>query len=49
MHDLAGLCDDYAFVVTRKLIHVAASDIAPNRDVTGEDLFAWFDRLRATG
>jgi ABC-2 type transport system ATP-binding protein len=49
MHDLAGLCDHYAFVVDRKLIRVAAMDIAPGRDVTGEDLFTWFDRLRQTG
>jgi ABC-2 type transport system ATP-binding protein len=46
MHDLAGLCDHYAFVVGKRLTRVAAAEIAPYRDVTGEDLFAWYDRLR---
>lgn len=49
MHDLAGLCDHYAFVVDKRLIRMSAVDIAPERDVTGEDLFAWYDRLRRTG
>ena len=49
MHDLAGLCDHYAFVVDKRLILVAAGDMATERDITGEDLFAWYDRLRATG
>jgi len=49
MHDLAGLCNHYAFVVDKRLILVTAADIASDRDVTGEDLFTWFDRLRAAG
>ena len=46
MHDLAGICHRYAFLIDGKLIRRSAADIAPQREVTGDDLLQMFDRLR---
>jgi len=46
MHDLAGICDQYAFLVEGRLILRSAADIAPQRQVTGDDLLQAFDRVR---
>lgn len=47
LHDLAGLCHRYAFLVKGNLLVRSASDIAERADVRGDDLLATFDELRA--
>ncbi len=46
LHDLAGLCDRYAFLIDGRLVIRSASEIAPQREVSGADLLASFDELR---
>jgi ABC-2 type transport system ATP-binding protein len=45
LHDLAGLCDRYAFLLDGRVVVRAAAEISP-RTVRGEDLLAVFDRIR---
>lgn len=46
LHDLAGLCDLYLFLLPRQPALVQAHDIAPGGLVTPDLLAAAFDRLR---
>jgi ABC-2 type transport system ATP-binding protein len=46
LHDLAGSCDRYAFLLDGRLRIQQASDIRDLGSVTGDDLLAAFDRLR---
>jgi ABC-2 type transport system ATP-binding protein len=46
LHDLAGLCDMYLFLLPRQATLLQAHDIAPGGTVTAEELAAAFDRLR---
>lgn len=48
MHDLAGTCDCYAFLVAGQLTLLHREELAPGRNVTGDDLFDMFDHLRKT-
>ncbi len=45
LHDLAGLCDRYAFLVEGRLVVRTAGEITSGR-VAGEDLLREFDRIR---
>lgn len=45
LHDLAGLCDRYAFLLDGRLVLRSAAEIS-SRMVRGEDLLAAFDRIR---
>ena len=46
LHDLAGSCDRYAFLIDGRLKIERAGDLRPQGAVTGDDLLAAFDRLR---
>lgn len=48
LHDLAGLCDRYAFLIDGRLRIESAGDLRRDGAVTGDDLLAAFDRLRAS-
>ncbi len=48
LHDLAGLCDRYAFLIDGRLRIEAAAGLRAEGPVTGDDLLAAFDRLRAS-
>jgi ABC-2 type transport system ATP-binding protein len=48
LHDLAGLCDRYAFLIDGRLRIESAADLRRDGSVTGDDLLAAFDRLRAS-
>jgi ABC-2 type transport system ATP-binding protein len=45
LHDLAGLCDRYWFLLEGRLVSRAAGEVAANC-VRGEDLLRAFDRIR---
>jgi ABC-2 type transport system ATP-binding protein len=45
LHDLAGLCERYAFLTDGRIEIRAAGEVAPGR-VSGEDLLRAFDRIR---
>lgn len=45
LHDLAGLCDRYAFLVDGRVSTPTAREIS-NRTLCGEDLLREFDRIR---
>lgn len=47
LHDLAGLCDRYCFLLEGRLISRHAAEIAPG-SVRGEDLLRTFDRIRCS-
>lgn len=47
LHDLAGLCDRYAFLLDGRVVLRDALEISP-RKVRGEHLLAAFDRIRCT-
>lgn len=47
LHDLAGLCDRYAFLIDGRLRIERAEELRREGTVTGDDLLAAFDRLRA--
>ena len=47
LHDLAGLCGRYAFLLDGRVILRDALDISPGK-VRGEDLLAAFDRIRCS-
>lgn len=46
LHDLAGLCDAYLFLLTHRVAFLRAPDIAPSGVVTAPLLIDVFDRLR---
>lgn len=46
LHDLAGLCDLYLFLLPRRAVILPAHDIVAVGPVTGEHLTETFDRLR---
>jgi ABC-type multidrug transport system ATPase subunit len=46
LHDLAGVCDRYAFLREGRLALRRASDLAPG-PVRGADLLRAFDRIEA--
>ena len=46
LHDLAGLCDMYLFLLPRQATLLQAHDIAQGGPVTADELAAAFDRLR---
>ncbi|HEY1308314.1 MAG TPA: ATP-binding cassette domain-containing protein [Vicinamibacterales bacterium] len=46
LHDLAGLCDMYLFLLPRQATLVHSHDIAPGAPVTADLLAETFDRLR---
>jgi ABC-2 type transport system ATP-binding protein len=45
LHDLAGLCDRYAFLLDGRVVARAGAEISPNA-VRGEDLLAALDLMR---
>jgi ABC-2 type transport system ATP-binding protein len=45
LHDLAGLCERYAFLTDGRIVIRGAGEVASAR-VSGEDLFRAFDRIR---
>jgi ABC-type multidrug transport system ATPase subunit len=45
LHDLAGLCDRYAFLLDGRVVMRSASEIS-SRPLRGEDLLQEFDRIR---
>ncbi|HEX9304605.1 MAG TPA: ATP-binding cassette domain-containing protein [Thermoanaerobaculia bacterium] len=45
LHDLAGLCERYAFLTDGRIVIRGAGEVAPGR-VSGEDLLRAFDRIR---
>jgi ABC-type multidrug transport system ATPase subunit len=45
LHDLAGVCDRYAFLLEGRIVLREASDISKQL-VRGEDLLRAFDRIR---
>jgi ABC-type uncharacterized transport system ATPase subunit len=45
LHDLAGLCDAYLFLVGERATHVKAHEIAADAAVTAAMLTGVFDRL----
>jgi ABC-2 type transport system ATP-binding protein len=47
LHDLAGVCDRYAFLLEGRLVLREAAEIAA-RAARGEDLFRAFDRIRCS-
>ncbi|HEV8232648.1 MAG TPA: ATP-binding cassette domain-containing protein [Thermoanaerobaculia bacterium] len=47
LHDLAGLCDRYAFLLDCRVVTRAARQISPHT-VRGEDLLAAFDLIRCS-
>jgi ABC-type multidrug transport system ATPase subunit len=49
LYDLAGACDRYSFLIDGKIRTVTASELRGDGPVTGNDLMAAFDRLRASG
>ena len=49
LYDLAGVCDRYSFLIGGTLQTVTASELRADGPVTGDDLMAAFDRLRASG
>ena len=48
LHDLAGSCDRYAFLIDGRLKIERAGDLRPQGAVTGDDLLSAFDRLRGS-
>jgi ABC-2 type transport system ATP-binding protein len=48
LHDLAGLCDRYAFLAGGRLVIRSAAEISADR-VKGEDLLKEMDRIRVRG
>jgi ABC-type multidrug transport system ATPase subunit len=46
LHDLAGLCDMYLFLLPRRATLLQAHEISPSGPVTAEALAEAFDRLR---
>ena len=46
LHDLAGLCDMYLFLLPRQAALIHAHEIAQGAPVTADLLAATFDRLR---
>jgi ABC-type multidrug transport system ATPase subunit len=46
LHDLAGLCDRYAFLIDGRLVIRSAAEVASQQFVSGNDLLAAFDELR---
>jgi ABC-2 type transport system ATP-binding protein len=48
LHDLAGLCDRYAFLLDGRVVMRSGSDIS-SRPLRGEDLLREFDRIRKVG
>ena len=46
LHDLAGLCDRYAFFAHQSLVCMSASELETAGEITGERLLAVFDTLR---
>lgn len=49
LHDLAGVCDAYLFLVNRQAIVLRAHEISPVGPVTAAVLMDVFDRLRGNG
>jgi ABC-type multidrug transport system ATPase subunit len=47
LHDLAGLCDGYLFVVNQRSTFIRAFELSPVGPVSGPLLADTFDRLRA--
>jgi ABC-2 type transport system ATP-binding protein len=47
LHDLAGLCDRYAFLLDGRVLVRAAAEISPNA-ARGEDLLAALDLMRSS-
>jgi ABC-type Na+ transport system ATPase subunit NatA len=47
LHDLAGLCDRYAFLLDGRVLLRNAVEISSSA-VRGEDLLAAFDRIRCS-
>jgi ABC-type multidrug transport system ATPase subunit len=45
LHDLAGLCDRYCFLLEGRLVSRTAAEVAGHH-VRGEDLLRAFDRIR---
>ena len=45
LHDLAGLCERYAFLADGRIVIRGAGEVAPG-PVSGEDLLRAFDRIR---
>jgi ABC-type multidrug transport system ATPase subunit len=48
LHDLAGLCDRYAFLLDGRVVTRSASEISPG-SLSGEALLREFDRIRKVG
>ena len=46
LHDLAGLCERYAFLIDGRLVIRSAEAVASRSVVTGDDLLAAFDKFR---
>lgn len=46
LHDLAGICDAYLFVVNHRATYVRAFELSPVGPVTAVVLTDTFDRLR---
>ncbi len=46
LHDLAGICDAYLFVVNHRATYVRAFELSPVGPVTAAVLTGTFDRLR---
>ncbi|HEY6065234.1 MAG TPA: AAA family ATPase, partial [Thermoanaerobaculia bacterium] len=46
LHDLAGLCDRYAFLLDGRVVVRSGGEISPGA-VRGDDLLAAFDRIRS--
>jgi ABC-2 type transport system ATP-binding protein len=46
LHDLAGVCDEYLFLVNHRAVMMKAHEIAPVGTVTAATLMDVFDRLR---
>jgi ABC-2 type transport system ATP-binding protein len=46
LHDLAGVCDAYLFVVNHRATYVRAFELSPTGPVTATALTETFDRLR---
>jgi len=47
LHDLAGLCERYAFLTDGRIVIRGACEVAPGR-VSGDDLLRAFDRIRVS-
>lgn len=46
LHDLAGLCDRYAFLLDGRVVCVRPHEVAEGGRVTGDTLLTMFDRLK---